>query len=393
MSKFLKFLIYMAFALTFLPIISPISVSAQDDEPLLLLRENLGNGNWKLVWSPDSTMVVAYDYFDTSLTIFDIQEGRSIYEFPDEAIIQDVAWVPESTLLLIGTNAGVVEVVDFLTGSTQYQLDHPDAVYHIRVSEDGEYALISGGFDTARMWNIDSGEIQFELAPDESIIQAEWDENLGRITTFSNDGFMSIWDSATGDHLLTIQHDDWIYGSTWNADGSQIITYGQDHTARLTDFATGEILLDLAHDNVVYDAMWLADEMQLMTYSGDGFVHIWSLDGTEIRTLSYRGFSLQDDGITILSRNREVMQTWYAESGEEIRAFLHESLIITDEVSPNQTRLLTWTQDDIGRIWDLSTGEIIWQTESELREVAWSPNSNMIAIVADDVLDVWGMPH
>lgn len=149
-------------------------------------------------------------------------------------------------------------------------------------------------------------------------------------------------------------------------------------------------MLELPHDDVVYDARWIQDEAQLLTYSGDGFIHIWTLDGTEIRALPYRGFDLLEDGTIALSRSGEHMVMWNVTSGDEIVTFAHESNISGSEINVEGTRLLTWTMDRIGRIWDMATGDEVWRFVSPLRQAQWSPDGSMVLTITEKrVLEIW----
>jgi WD40 repeat protein len=114
-----------------------------------------------------------------------------------------VAWSPDSTRLLSGSDDNTAKVWDTATGRCLRTLEgHQGGVGSVAWSPDGS-RLLSGSYDnTAR-----------------------------------------LWDAATGRCLLTLTgHQDWVTSVTWSPNGTRILTSSRDSTIREWDASTGKLL-------------------------------------------------------------------------------------------------------------------------------------------------------
>lgn len=391
------------FLLTFIIVtviihLPPNPTTAQDpSEPTLLLQARLSQGTWRFLWSPDSQKIIIYR-LNGSLQVLDIPFRSALYQFPENIPIQSLLWSPDSNRIFVAIPDralpnSLIEVIDITSGQTLFEIGHPNEIYGMRISPDGEQLLVAGEFGTSTVWNLTDGTLAFELTLREKIIRAEWDDRVQRIMTYSDDGVLSVWDMATGDYLFSILHEFPIYGSTWNADGTQLMTFGQDRTARITDVTTGAQVLELDHEAVVNGGYWVMDETRLLTETDGGGIHFWSLNGALLRWLPYRGITFLNNAAQVLSQNEGTLQIWDVETGEEVLAFVHDTFVDGYAVNLDEAYLLSWTTDGDGHIWDVQTGAEHFAFTDAVQIAAWSPDGTMVSVIkSENRLQIWAIP-
>ena len=69
-----------------------------------------------------------------------------------------MAWSPDGTHILTGTNDGTAHMWDTRTGQTTLKLTHTDSVTAVAWSPDGTHILTASDDGTARIWDATTGE-------------------------------------------------------------------------------------------------------------------------------------------------------------------------------------------------------------------------------------------
>jgi eukaryotic-like serine/threonine-protein kinase len=109
-----------------------------------------------------------------------------------------------------------------------------------------------------------------------------------RLATSSSDKTARVWDVQTGQLLLTLSgHANPIPDIAYSPDGKLIATGSGDNTAKIWDAATGAELLTLrGHSSELQSVAFSPDGRLLATGSGDNTAKIWEVaTGKELQTL------------------------------------------------------------------------------------------------------------
>ncbi|MBV6647421.1 MAG: hypothetical protein KI790_18325, partial [Cyclobacteriaceae bacterium] len=92
-------------------------------------------------------------------------------------------------------------------------------------------------------------------------------------------------------------------------------------------------------------------------------------------------FTVDGKYLVTVSRDKSA-KIWDALSGKEIRTFLGHKHTL-NAIAIHQERLATSSADGTAAVWDIKTGEMIWQSSNlgnYATSVAWSPNGKYLAI-------------
>ena len=223
-------------------------------------------------------------------------------------------------------------------------------VQAVAISADGRRAVSGGGDGKLRVWDLDTGELLHDLTSDDEGVNAVAISADGRRAVSGNwDEAVRVWDLETGELLHTL-------GGRHNAvktvepgavavsaDGRRAVSGGEYRTARVWDLDTGELLYTLTgHSDTVWSVAISADGRRGVT-GGGGTVQVWDL-----------------------------------ETGETLHILIgHQAGVGAVAVSADGRRAVSGSDDKTVRVWDLDTGELL-NTLTRHREAV-----NAVAVSAD----------
>jgi WD40 repeat protein/tetratricopeptide (TPR) repeat protein len=334
-------------------------------QPLTPSLENAGGG---AVFSRDETRILTW--------------GQNTYQPWDRNTYQ---------------TKGVARVWDSATGQPLTPpLEHQGTVYGSVFSRD-ETRILTWGGSAARVWDSLTGQpLTPPLAHKDTVNGAVFTQDETRILTWSKDGTARVWDVSTAlntggvaDQSLTppLKHKDFLNGAVFSQDETRILTwsgeYGKSGAARVWDSATGQPLTPpLEHKDAVNGAVFSRDETRILTWSNDGTARVWdSLTGQPLTPpLENAGDSVvfsQDETRILAWSNDGTARAWDSLTGRPLTLPLENAddsaVFATGQTLPpslehkgpvkgvvssrDETRILTWSEDDTARVWDSATGQ------------------------------------
>ncbi|MBC8099482.1 MAG: WD40 repeat domain-containing protein, partial [Armatimonadetes bacterium] len=181
-----------------------------------LLIENAHRGAiYGVAFSSDDTRIVTGGV-DKLAKVWDTTTGELLLTLKGHRdYIGIVAYAPDDSL--IATSSGDTDVIlwDAVTGENLRVLsDHTGYLWDVAFSPDGLQLVTAGGPDrTARLWEVETGEVVAELEHPRDVQGAAWSFDGQYILTGSADKNAYLWDVATGEIIQTFTgHTDKVNG-------------------------------------------------------------------------------------------------------------------------------------------------------------------------------------
>ncbi len=305
-----------------------------------------------VAYSPDGKSIASGD-MKGKLTVRDVQTGQG-YEVPQGQYVLAVAYSPDGRQIATGSSDKTIHILDAANGDVLKTLKgHTDGVLSVRFSPDGKQ-LLSGSYDnTARLWDIATeAELQTLRGHSWWVWSAEFSPDGNRVVTAGQDGKAIVWQRSTDDPF---RHD------SSATDGIVRPTSGLPLYTQITEF-TG-------HDGAVYSARFSPDGKLIATGGYDKMVMVWNPDEVEPIDIDNR------------LHHRPDMKLEY------IRLAGHDGPVRSVGFSPNGKLVLSGSEDNSIRLWDVAAGEEIKALRGHggiVRSCTFSPDGKLVLSGGDD---------
>ncbi|KAF8130023.1 hypothetical protein K438DRAFT_2135743, partial [Mycena galopus ATCC 62051] len=208
-------------------------------------------------------------------------DGKSVFS---------VAFAPDGTHIVSGSEDNTVRIWDAATGTQEQKLEgHDNSVLSVAFSPDGTH-IVSGSHDnTVRIWDAATGTQEQKLeGHGNSISSVAFSPDSTRIVSGSEDNTVRIWDAATGTQEQKLEgHGDSVWSVAFSPDGTHIVSGSSDNTVCIWDAATGTQEQKLeGHGNLVWSVAFSPDGTRIVSGSRDKTARIWdAATGTQEQKL------------------------------------------------------------------------------------------------------------
>ncbi|MBK8977479.1 MAG: protein kinase [Planctomycetes bacterium] len=284
-------------------------------------------------------------------------------------------------------------------------IGHSAAVTDAAFSADGARAITGSLDDTARIWDVRTGDpVAVCRGHEAAVVDAEFDAAGRRVVTCSFDGTIRIWDASDGSELVCITCEDASIEEPGPPDrertlgdiasqgrafrrlavdrtGERLIVVSAAARVRLFDLTTRELLREIDARDAEFDAegrrfvtrgdsvtVWNArsgarlldlDERsayrarfdssgaRIATVSQDGLTTLWSADsGDRLRVLptrNARDVRPAPDGryLIVIGAWSRVAEVWDTRTASLVRKLRHDAVVLGTTISADGSRILT----------------------------------------------------
>jgi WD40 repeat protein len=287
----------------------PSASTAQIDAPIQPQNfwQRLTASGWRsLLESPNSSKTETPAVSEVPVAAVGVRMGQlqpaSAATTSGEIVLTSVAFSQNGQMIATATSDGWVEIrrnqssqlteplhriqsvqVSEVRNNSTSSLRHSDipAVFHQLVfSADGRLLLGLGDDFTARLWDVQSGQLLQTLYGHEAMIQqAQFSPDGQQVITASLDRTARIWRVDSGQTVRVLSHQDAVSSAAFSPDGQQVVTTSWDGTARVTEIETEALKVILSgHRGLVLDAQFSPDGRSLVTAGADGTARIWDAE-------------------------------------------------------------------------------------------------------------------
>ena len=328
-------------------------------------------------------------------------EDRSLLRIfaGSNAPVKSVAFSPDGTLLLIGSDDGYARLWETASGRHLSTLEgHSAPVESVAFSPDGTLVLTGSDDGTARLWETASGRHLSTLEGHSAWVNSVAFSPDGKLVlTGSNDGTARLWETASGEHLgmlETTTYRNSVNSVAFSPDGKLVLTGSRDGYARLWEAASGKLLSMLVgQGNRVESVAFSPDGKLVLTGSDYGYARLWeAASGKHLRTLEVgdwvNSVAFSPDGKLVLTgSNNGMARLWETASGMPLRTLMgHSNLVNSVAFSPDGKLILTGSTDGTARLWETESGEHLGTLEKRgwVRRVAFSPDGKLVLTGSTD---------
>jgi WD40 repeat protein len=313
---------------------------------------------------------------------------------------------------------------------------HTGPVAACTFSRDGALLLSSSEDATLRVWETASRQELWTLKGHcDSVTACAFSPDGARIVSASADRTLKLWDSRSGEEVRTLEgHTSAVRACIFSSDGAQIVSASADGTLKLWDAVTGDERASLEGARPVPAYAVSPSTAYLVYATGDGMLKVLDLTtGAERATLAgHSGEEVKEgplaspryretrprvtscafgpDGSHIVSAGRDgTLKLWDVSSGAE-RATLeghsesrshaesrvggrHGPAVIACAFSPIGTVLVSASEDETLKIWDVETGANLHTLRGHhgpCEAVAFSPDGTEIASISPGSATILG---
>ncbi|HEX2475328.1 MAG TPA: protein kinase [Lacipirellulaceae bacterium] len=315
-----------------------------------------------IAYSPDGSSF-AVGGLGGEVTIRDAATGAVRHSAKHDQHVLSLAYSPNGRFLAAGLSDGKIEIRDVSNESLQQQNieaielpGHTDGVLTVRFSPDGE-TLLSGSFDnTARLWDWRARRVIQELKGHSWWVwAAEFSPDGNRIVTAGQDGKAIVWETAIGSQLSAIGQTQPEQSPQPTADSRQPLY------VQRTEF-TG-------HNGALYTARFSPKGDLVATGGYDNTIMIWNPDEAKPVDIDRRLDKLPE------------------EKPKYVRLAGHDKPVRSVAFSPNGQLLVSGSEDNSVRLWDVASGAALKSLRGHSRAVRsamFSPDGSRILSGGED---------
>ena len=273
---------------------------------------------------------------------------RDVKAFDAQQPVDAVAYSPEGNRFATAGWGGVVRIWDAASGEQSAAISTGgEFVFAVAFSPDGQY-LATGDNDRpnyVKIYDTQTGErVQALTGHKDAVLCVTYSRDGKRLLTTSYDNTARLWDLETGQSKEFAGHDWWVWSAAFSPDEKQIVTASQDGSAIVWSVETGEPgPRFLGHAGPVFSAAFSPN-------ARDGYV---ATAGYDKRVLLWKPEDVKPfDFSSLLSEDPPERTPCIVLEG-------HAAAVCSVRFSSDGKFLLSGGNDNTVRLWDVETGKLL----------------------------------
>lgn len=318
-------------------------------------------GGWvrSLAFSPDSRLL-AVRSLDGQISVWDWKKEQRLLAFPWAQWLHGgaVAFTPDSSALIVGGAAGVIEVRSLPDGRTLHRLPgYAGWVRSLRLSRDGRL-LAALGENSARLWDTTTWELQKTLTVSDNpfgLARASFSPDGQLLLTCGWEPVVKLWNVSSGERVAELSgHVATVVAAAFSPDGKVVASASADQTIRLWDVGKREEIARLqGHENEVWALAFAPDGRTLVSGGEDGAIKLWDVS-RHMRAESFLPFApgifagdMSPHGRAVTVEFSDRIEVWDTFKREKLAVIPYQGGALFHDIQPaSDDRTMAWGQDD-----------------------------------------------
>ena len=378
-------------------------------------------------FSPDGSCVAIIRGL-LAVTIHDVESGRQICEIEGHtSSLRSIRFSPDGTKLMTTAEDGtaIIWFPQLASRGSDLALSnaHDDAIYQIDFDESGK-RLLSGSFDKkVRVSDLASSKVitTYE-GHNADVVAVDFHPSGKTAASLDRNGFIHVWNVNDASKLFVIDPESKQFATQMSAtgggrrgeifsfpgalstglftpDGLHLVSFRKDGM-KVFDARDGSLEVHLEDASALGWPVFSHDSKLVSVLEMDGNLpRIWDLQtGQLVRELQGHNYALcmmcfspNDDRIVTGGMAKTII--WNARTGERRTLKSRTGYTASCRFSPDARFVLTGHSDNICRVWDSRTGELLTELQGHtgrLRDVRFSPDqTRLMSWATDDQVIVW----
>lgn len=294
------------------------------------------------------------------------------------AYLVNQAWPPEREIDDVSAgmeeaNAAAAERWDGAAGGVAAVLSgHSGFVVSLDFDSRGSRLATGSADRTAKIWDLQTGDALHTLEGHSTILAVEFSHDGRWLATGELVQNVILWDTETGERLFTFSDNgEAIEALTFSPDDAWLASHSLNGTVRIWDTETGEVageVTDLPAGRV--PGLLMEANGRISTGLGEDSIGTWNArQGKQLfRSAAFKEPGYRLAGISrslkfAASRHRTgAVALWDIETGEALARYdagPNSASIPRVEISPDQSAVVTMSDDHALRIWDAESGRLL----------------------------------
>lgn len=346
---------------------------------------------------------------DKIVRVWDTTTWESQFAFEGEVSVYSLRFHPNGSVIATGDLLGNIRIWDILTGNLLNLIAaHTDPIGSISAlsfNPDGSF-LVSAGFDRKiKFWDVVSGytevrELTRQLPAEPLSLDHSPDGKFIGVGVYS----LPLFEAKSANFLSFLEgHKRDVKSIAFSPDSSNLASVGLDGTIRIWDITTHQQTQIIDHLVTGQNIVVSSDGNRIATSSASG-VRIWDWNSLQvIKDLSV-GFVFPKSiaanaDLSQVSIGDLFGQLWYWNNtiqGDGLRLEGHETRFAVEDVAfnANASWLASASGDTTVRVWDTDTLQTVFTIAhpDSVRSVIFSPDGKRIATGTgnrDNLVRIW----
>jgi WD40 repeat protein/tRNA A-37 threonylcarbamoyl transferase component Bud32 len=285
-------------------------------------------------------------------------------------------------------------------GPLRAHFSHQAPVLGVALSVEGRTILTGSADNTARLWDLQSGEpLGALLQHKEPVRVVALHSRRTMAATSGKDGVVYLWDAGSGRGAgADLRHPELVVSMAFSPDGKTLAAACTDRNAYLWDVVNlRRPPLILKHEGPVETVAFSPDGNSLLTASADKQVHLWDLATAQRKfTLPQRilvsNVAWSADGSMFLSFGKgPAANLWNAKTGAVLETLEHPTSLLASALSRDARLVFTSGLDQTGLVWDVATAKPcapVIRHWPRLASAVFTADGKKI-LIAGDTRSVW----